>query len=117
MTVSSMRVSRMCRLAVCTFFVLCGVVAMAATPASGYRLIKKVPLGKAAGGAEYFDYISVDAEARRIYVSHGSEVKILDADNFSVVGTISSLKRCHGAALVPELGKGFITDVDAPTYV
>src|SRR5260370_21776367 len=90
---------------------------MAGPPASGYHLIKKVLLGKAAGGAEYFDYITVDAEARRIYVSHGSEVKILDADNFSVVGTISGLKRCHGVALVPELGKGFITDGDAASVV
>jgi WD40 repeat protein len=115
--ISSLRVSGMCRLAVCVFFALCGVVAMAAPPASGYHLIKKVPLGKAAGGAEYFDYITVDAEARRIYVSHGSEVKILDADNFSVVGTISGMKRCHGVALVPELGKGFITDGDAASVV
>src|ERR1700730_13959659 len=112
-----MRVSRMCTLAVCTFFALCGIAALAAPPASGYHLLKKVPLGKAAGGAEYFDYITVDAEARRIYVSHGSEFKILDADNFSVVGTISGMKRCHGVALVPELGKGFITDGDAASVV
>src|SRR5258706_1865926 len=117
MRVSSMRVSRMCTLAVCTFFALCGIAALAAPPASGYHLLKKVPLGKAAGGAEYFDYITVDAEARRIYVSHGSEVKFLDADNFSVVGTISGMKRCHGVALVPELGKGFITDGDAASVV
>ena len=112
-----MRVSRMCTLTVCTFFALFGIAALAAPPASGYHLLKKVPLGKAAGGAEYFDYITVDAEARRIYVSHGSEFKILDADNFSVVGTISGLKRCHGVALVPELGKGFITDGDAASVV
>jgi len=112
-----MRVSGMCRLAVCTFFVLCGVVAMAAPPARGYHLIKKVPLGKAASGAEYFDYITVDADARRIYVSHGSEVVVLDADSFSVVGTVTGLKRCHGVALVPELGKGFITDGDAASVV
>lgn len=88
-----------------------------APPAGGYHLIKKVPLGKAAGGAEYFDYITVDADARRIYVSHGSEIKVLDADNFSVVGTVSDLKRSHGVALVPELGKGFITDGDAASVV
>src|ERR1700686_4275444 len=112
-----MRVSRMCGLVVCTFFVLSGVVAMAAPPASGYHLIKKIPLGKAAGGAEYFDYITVDADARRVYVSHGAEVDVLDADNFSVVGTISGLKKCHGVAVVPELGKGFITDGDAESVV
>jgi len=112
-----MRISGMCRLAVCIFIPLCGVVALASPSESGYHLIKKVPLGKAPGGAEYFDYITVDADARRIYVSHGAEIKILDADNFSVVGTISGLKRSHGVALVPELGKGFITDGDAESVV
>ena len=112
-----MTVSRMCRLAVCTLFVLCGVAAVAAPPASGYHLLKKVPLPKAAGGGEYFDYVTVDADARRVYISHGAEVDVLDADNFSVVGTISGLKKCHGVAVVPELGKGYITDGDAETVV
>ena len=112
-----MRVSGMCRLGIWIFIALCGVVALASPPEGGYHLIKKVPLGKASGGAEYFDYITVDADARRLYVSHGAEIKILDADNFSVVGTISGLKRSHGVALVPELGKGFITDGDAESVV
>ncbi|HWY56126.1 MAG TPA: hypothetical protein VNZ03_16790 [Terriglobales bacterium] len=72
---------------------------------------------KAAGGGEYFDYVTVDADARRVYVSHGSEVDVLDADNFSVVGTISGLKKCHGVAVVKELGKGYITDGDAESVV
>jgi len=38
---------------------------------------------------------------------------VLDADKFSVVGTITGLKRCHGVLVMPELGKGFITDGDA----
>lgn len=112
-----MRVSRMCRLAMGTFFVFCGVVAMAAPPASGYHLIKKVPLGKAANGTEYFDYVTVDPDARRIYVSHGAEVVVVDADNFTVVGKITGLKRCHGVAVVPELGKGYITDGDGASVV
>jgi DNA-binding beta-propeller fold protein YncE len=112
-----MKVFGMSKVAVALLVSLCGVAALASPPESGYHLIKKVPLGKAAGGAEYFDYITVDANGRRIYVSHGSEVKVLDADNFSLVGTISGLKRCHGVAVVPELGKGFITDGDAASVV
>src|ERR1700680_3530324 len=92
---------------------LLGTVAFAAPPASGYHLLKKVPLGGAPGGGEYFDYVTVDSAARRVYLSHGAEVKVIDADNFSVVGTISGLKRCHGVLVLPELGKGFITDGDA----
>jgi hypothetical protein len=94
-------------------FVLLGAVAMAVPPGSGYHLIKKIPLGAAPGGGEYFDYVTIDSAARRVYLTHGAEIKVLDADNFSVVGTISGLKRCHGILLLPELGKGFITDGDA----
>ena len=86
------------------FFALLGAVAMAA-PGTGYHLIKKISLGAAPGGGEYFDYVTVDSAARRVYLSHGAEVKVLDADNFSVVGTISGLKRCHGLVVLPELGK------------
>src|ERR1700681_1809170 len=92
---------------------LFGAVALASPPGSGYRLIKKVSLGAAPGGGEYFDYVTVDSAARRVYLSHGAEVKVIDADNFSVVGTISGLKRCHGVLVLDELGKGFITDGDA----
>ena len=84
--------------------------AIAAT--SGYQLLKKIPLGAAEGGGEYFDYITLDASARRIYASHGTEVQVLNADTGTLLGKITGLKRCHGVALVPELGKGFISDGD-----
>jgi DNA-binding beta-propeller fold protein YncE len=91
---------------------LLGAVALASPPGSGYHLIKKVPLGAAPGGGEYFDYVTVDSTSRRVYLSHGTEVKVLDADNYSVVGTVTGLKKCHGVVVLPELGKGFITDGD-----
>jgi YVTN family beta-propeller protein len=84
---------------------------LAAGGVGGYHLLKKVSLGAAPGDTEYFDYINVDSAGRRVYLSHGTEFKVVDADNFSVVGTISGdFKRDHGIALVPELGKGFISD-------
>jgi hypothetical protein len=82
-----------------------------------YHLLKTIPLKPAPGDIEYFDYITVDAEARRVYVSHGTEVVVLNADDDSVVGTIGGLKRCHGVIVVKELGKGFITDGDAQNLV
>src|SRR6202035_833735 len=93
-------------------FPLLPAVAPASAAGPGYHLMKRIPLGAAPGGGEYFDYVTVDSTARRVYLSHGAEVKVLDADNFSVVGTISGLKRCHGVVVLPELGKGFITDGD-----
>src|ERR1700730_11792155 len=94
-------------------FALLGIVALASPPGPGYHLLKKIPLSAAPGGGEDFDYITVDSASRRVYLSHGAEVKVLDADNFSVVGTISGLKGCHGVLILPELGKGFVTDGDA----
>jgi DNA-binding beta-propeller fold protein YncE len=91
---------------------LLGAIALANPPGSDYHLIKKVPLGAAPGGGEYFDYVTVDSTSRRVYLSHGTEVKVLDADNYSVVGTVTGLKKCHGVVVLPELGKGFITDGD-----
>ena len=87
--------------------------ALAYQPAAGYRLVKRVAFGAAEGGGEYFDYITFDAKARRVYLSHGTEVKVLDADTWAEVGTVTGLKRDHGVALVPELGRGFISDGDA----
>jgi hypothetical protein len=92
---------------------LLGAIALANPPGSGYHLIKKVPLGAAPGGGEYFDYVTVDSTSRRVYLSHGTEVKVLDADNYSVVGTVTGLKKCHGVVVLPKLGKGFITDGEA----
>src|SRR5216684_3495325 len=90
---------------------LLSTAALAGAAPGSYHLLKKIPLGAAPGGGEYFDYITVDPAARRVYLSHGTEFKVLDADNFAVVGTISGdFKRNHGAAVVPELGKGFISD-------
>jgi DNA-binding beta-propeller fold protein YncE len=89
-----------------------GAAVLAAAPPGGYHLLKKIPFGAAEGGGEYFDYITVDPAARRVYLSHGTEIKVLDADNYAVLGTITGFKRDHGVAVVPELGRGFVSDGD-----
>src|SRR5499427_3077581 len=77
----------------------------------GYHLVKKYSFGAAEGSTrEYFDYITVDSTARRVYLSHGTEIKVIDADTGAVVGNITGLKQDHGVALAHEFGRGFITD-------
>jgi len=96
-----MKFSSLGRFAVFFFFALFGACFLSGSfaepkpAASGYHLIKTISLPPASGGGEYYDYISVDAEARRVYVSHGTEVVILNADDYSVVGKIQRLTRCH----------------------
>jgi YVTN family beta-propeller protein len=99
------------RIALCSAFVLGSSLAIAGRPQGGYHLLKKYSFGAAEGSSrEYFDYISVDSGARRVYLSHGTEVKVIDADNGSLVGNIAGLKLDHGIALADEFNRGFISD-------
>jgi len=90
---------------------------IAAAPPAAYHLIKKIPFGAAPGGMEYFDYITFDNSTRRVYLSHGTEVKVLEADSGKVLGTVTGLQRDHGIVPLNELGRGFITDGNAGQVV
>jgi DNA-binding beta-propeller fold protein YncE len=106
-----MKLSGLGRLTLCVTLPLLGSLAAARAPQGAYHLLKKYTFGAAEGSSrEYFDYITVDSSARRLYLSHGTEVKVIDADNGTVVGNITGLKQDHGVALASEFGRGFITD-------
>lgn len=82
-----------------------------ARPDSGYHLLNKYKFGAAPGStSEYFDYVTVDSAARRVYLSRGTAVQVIDADTGAPIGYISGFKRQHGVALSPEFNRGFITD-------
>ena len=112
-----MKFSRLAYLVVGVSLLLFSAHAIASPPAVHYHLLKTVPLPAAPGGSEYFDYITVDSAARRVYVSHGTEVVVLNADDYTVVGTIGGLQRCHGVVVIKSLGKGYITDGEAMKVV
>ena len=71
-----------------------------------YQLIKKTVIGGEGG----WDYLSVDSENRRIYVSHGTKVEVLNADTHEKVGEIPDLKGVHGVIAVPKSGRGITTN-------
>lgn len=81
-------------------------VAGAAPPTGGYHVIKKVVLG----GEGFWDYLTVDSAARRLYVSHASKVLVLNADTYAVVGEIPGTEGVHGIAVAPALGRGFTSN-------
>ncbi len=86
-------------------------VALARPPKGAYRLLNKFNLPAAENSnREYFDYIYVDSNARRVYLSHGTEVKVIDADNYRLIGNITGLKLDHGIAVADEFNRGFISD-------
>jgi len=80
-------------------------------PDSGYYLRKTYAV-KAAQGSnqESFSGIIVDAPARRVYVAHGTELQVMDADSGALIGTIPGFTQNDGIAIASDLGRGFITD-------
>jgi len=91
--------------------IVIGAVSICTAATGSYHLLKKYSFGAAEGSTrEYFDYITVDSAARRVYVSHGTEVKVLDADSNALIGNITGLKQDHGVAVASEFGRGFISD-------
>jgi YVTN family beta-propeller protein len=77
-----------------------------AADAPGFKLAKRYPVPGDGG----FDYIVFDSSSNRLYVSHGTEMDVLDADSGKLLGKVEPTPGVHGAAIVPELHRGFITN-------
>ncbi|MDX6445679.1 MAG: hypothetical protein QOH71_2753 [Blastocatellia bacterium] len=73
---------------------------------SGYHVSKTVKLGGDGG----WDDLTVDAKAKRVYISRGTHVMVVDADTGALVGDIPNTNGVHGIAIAPEFDKGFISD-------
>jgi DNA-binding beta-propeller fold protein YncE len=94
-------------------FTLAKVVAAspAAPGPSGYHLIKTIKVG----GEGFWDYLNFDSPTRRLFISRGTRVDVLDVDSEKIVGTIADTPGVHGVALAPDLGDGFSSNGQAGT--
>ena len=63
-----------------------------------YRLIKDVPIGGDGG----WDYLTVDAGAKRLYISHGTKVVVYDMTKDEIVGEIADTPGVHGAVIASD---------------
>lgn len=79
-------------------------ISTAAFAQSGYHQLKKISIGGEGG----WDYLIADGG--RVYVTHGTEVEVIDERKGEVVGKITGLKGIHGVALAPEFNHGFISN-------
>lgn len=61
------------------------------------------------GGGGY-DYLTVDTASERLYVSHGTNVNVINKITGDSIGIIPANKDVHGIALVHALGKGYISN-------
>jgi DNA-binding beta-propeller fold protein YncE len=74
----------------------------------GYHVVKQTQLG----GMGNWDYVTVDPDARRIYIPRGTHVMVLDEATHKVVADIPGMKGIHGVAIVPKSNRGFVTGND-----
>jgi DNA-binding beta-propeller fold protein YncE len=74
--------------------------------AAGYHLLKRIEVGGEGG----WDYLTVDSDAHRLYVSHATRVVVIDLNKGTAVGEIPNTNGVHGIAIAPEAGRGFTSN-------
>src|SRR4051794_6843923 len=57
-----------------------------------------------------WDYILVDTASNKLYVSHGTQVNVLDKNTGDSLGVIQNTNGVHGIALVHSIGKGYTSN-------
>jgi DNA-binding beta-propeller fold protein YncE len=67
------------------------------------------------GGTEGWDYVTMDSDARRLYIGRDNHVDVVDIDAGTLVGKVSGLSHVHGMVLAPDLGRGFTSDGESDT--
>jgi YVTN family beta-propeller protein len=88
----------------------CVLVTIAAVfAAGGYHLLRTIPVGGTGG----WDYLTVDEPDQRLFVSHETQVEVIDLASNSVIGNIADTPGVHGIALAPEEHRGFVSNGQA----
>ncbi|MBV8667106.1 MAG: YncE family protein [Burkholderiaceae bacterium] len=78
----------------------------APTAAPGYKVTGSIAIG----GEARWDYITVDSEAHRIYMSHGTQTEVIDTQSNKLIATIPDTLGVHGIVVARDLGLGYISN-------
>jgi YVTN family beta-propeller protein len=81
-------------------------VPMAVSAEPQYHLIKSISLPGEGG----WDYLSVDSQARLLYIARGTHVSVMNVDTGAAVGDIPDTSGVHGVAIDPKTGHGFTSN-------
>ncbi len=71
-----------------------------------FKVTNRVKLGGEGG----WDYLVYDPDGKRLFLTRGSHVMVVDAATLKVTGDIPDLSAIHGVALAPEFNRGFISN-------
>jgi DNA-binding beta-propeller fold protein YncE len=75
-----------------------------AAPAN-YHVERRIPIPGDGG----WDLLAVDAPSRRLFVTRGTRVQVVDLEKKTLISEIPDLHGVHGVALAPGLKRGFIS--------
>src|ERR1043165_4758378 len=78
----------------------------AQTTASKYKIVNTFHID----GDDWWDYLTMDETTGRLFISHGTQVQVLDVNKGKVIETIRDTKGVHGIALAPDLNRGFTSN-------
>ncbi len=79
---------------------------IASNAQSGLKVIKTLKIGGAGG----WDYLALQPNSNRLFVSHGTQVNVIDKNTGDSIGVIPNTTGIHGIAFVPSLNKGYTTN-------
>lgn len=83
-----------------------GAQATSPAPAGGYHVIRRI----AVGGEGGWDYLTFDTAGKRLFLSRGTHVMVVDPATDKVVGDIPNTGGVHGIALAYDLHKGYTSN-------
>src|SRR5882724_12258540 len=86
-----------------TGFIAAGLFLAGATE---YKILNHYPLPGTGG----WDYVTMDSDARRLYISHATQVEVVDPDTGKHVGTITDTPGVHGIAIASQFKHGFTSN-------
>ena len=82
------------------------IIAMTTYAQSGLKVLNTFKIDGPGG----WDYIAVQPKSDNLYVSHATQINIINKNTGAAVGVIPNTNGIHGMAFVPAVNKGFTTN-------
>ena len=90
-----------------------GIGAAASAADQTYALTRTIKVGGDGG----WDYVTLDAAGKLLYVTRTTHTMVIDAATGQTIHDIPGTARAHGVVLMPEVGRGFISDGKGATVL
>lgn len=94
------------RVALIVQIAVCFSVPLSICAQTSWSVAKEIHIG----GEGSWDYVTVDPAEQRIFLPRSTHTLVIDEITGKTLGDIPGQKIAHGVAVVPSVGRGFITD-------